>query len=62
MTPGPMQIIIIIVLLMVLFGAGRIPAIMENVAKGIKSFKKGLNEEEAEIAKEKTETEDKKDA
>ena len=62
MTPGPMQILIIVLLIMVLFGAGRIPAIMENVAKGIKSFKKGLNDEEAEIAKEKVEKEESKDA
>jgi sec-independent protein translocase protein TatA len=46
MAPGSMQIIVIILLVMVLFGAGRIPNIMENVAKGVKSFKKGLKDEE----------------
>jgi len=46
MAPGVMQIIVVILLVMVLFGAGRIPTIMENLAKGINSFKKGLKEED----------------
>ena len=46
MTPGPLQIIIIVVLLLLLFGAGRLPRIMEDLAKGIKSFKKGMAEDE----------------
>lgn len=50
MAPGPMQIVIIILLVMVIFGAGRIPAIMENVAKGINSFKKGLKDEDQKIS------------
>ncbi len=45
MTPGITQIILIILLVMVFFGAGRIPAVMENLAKGVKSFKKGLNDD-----------------
>ena len=47
MTPGPLQIILVIVLVLLLFGAGRVPGMMENLAKGIKSFKKGLNDEDA---------------
>lgn len=46
MTPGPFQIILVIVLVLLLFGAGRVPAIMENVAKGIRGFKKGLKDED----------------
>ena len=30
-----------------LFGAGRVPKMMEDLAKGIKSFKKGLADDEA---------------
>ncbi len=45
MAPGAMQIIVVIILVMVLFGAGRIPSIMENIAKGVNSFKKGLKDE-----------------
>jgi sec-independent protein translocase protein TatA len=32
----------------VLFGAGRIPTLMGDMAKGIKAFKKGMNDEVAE--------------
>ena len=46
MAPGAIQIIVIIILVMLLFGAGRIPSIMENLAKGITSFKKGLKDED----------------
>lgn len=48
MTPGFWQIIIVLLLVMVLFGAGRIPNIAENLAKGIKSFKQGLKDEDSE--------------
>ena len=48
MAPGAMQIIVIILLVMVLFGAGRIPTIMENLAKGVNSFKKGLKDDGAD--------------
>ncbi len=48
MAPSAVQILIVIFFVMVLFGAGRIPTIMENLAKGINSFKKGLKDEEDE--------------
>ncbi len=50
MSPGPLQIIIVILLIMVLFGAGRIPSIMENLAKGVNSFKKGLKDDGSDNA------------
>ena len=46
MAPGPFQIIIVVLLILVVFGASRVPAIAENLAKGIKSFKKGLKDED----------------
>lgn len=46
MAPGPMQILIIVLLIFVIFGASRVPFIAENLAKGIKSFKKGLKDED----------------
>ena len=45
-------IIIVAVLVVLLFGRGKISSIMGDVAKGIKSFKKGLSDDDAE----KTET------
>jgi sec-independent protein translocase protein TatA len=38
---------IVMALVFLLFGGGKISALMEDVAKGIKSFKRGLNEDEA---------------
>ncbi len=51
MTPGPFQILIVVLLILLVFGAARVPVIAENLAKGIKSFKKGLREEDAEKPK-----------
>jgi len=53
--PGPTQILIIILLLIVVFGASRVPTIMENLAKGITSFKKGLKEGDSDKITENSE-------
>ncbi len=47
MAPSWFQILIVIVLLVLLFGRGKISELMGDVAKGIKSFKKGIAEDEA---------------
>ena len=41
-------IIIVAVLVVLLFGRGKISSIMGDVAKGIKSFKKGLSDDDTE--------------
>lgn len=46
MTPGPFQILIVVLLILLVFGASRVPAIAENLAKGINSFKKGLKDDD----------------
>ncbi len=46
MAPSWFQIVIVVVLLVLLFGRGKISDLMGDVAKGIKSFKKGIAEEE----------------
>lgn len=48
MAPSIWQILIVILIVLLLFGAGRLPRMMEDVAKGIKGFKKGLKDEEDE--------------
>lgn len=40
------QIAIIVLIVVLLFGAGKIPRLMGDVAKGINSFKKGLKDED----------------
>ncbi len=54
MSPSIWQILIVGVLILILFGRGRISEMMGDVGKGIKSFKKGLSEEEAEETKKET--------
>jgi sec-independent protein translocase protein TatA len=43
---GPFQIIIIALVILVLFGRGRISEMMGDFGKGVKSFRKGLTDEE----------------
>lgn len=40
------HILVVVLLILILFGANRVPQIAENLAKGIKSFKKGLKDED----------------
>ncbi|MDQ0421016.1 sec-independent protein translocase protein TatA [Peteryoungia aggregata LMG 23059] len=40
--------IIVLAIVLLLFGRGKIPELMGDVAKGIKSFKKGISEDDAE--------------
>ena len=44
MSIGFWQIAIVVVLVVLLFGRGKISDLMGDVAKGIKSFKKGISE------------------
>ncbi|MCP9222495.1 twin-arginine translocase TatA/TatE family subunit [Erythrobacter sp. LQ02-29] len=44
MSLGPWQLIIIAIVILVLFGRGRISEMMGDFGKGIKSFKEGMNE------------------
>jgi sec-independent protein translocase protein TatA len=42
---GPIGLIVILIVVLLLFGRGKIPQLMGDVAKGIKSFKKGMKED-----------------
>ena len=54
MVPGFWQIAIVVLLVVLLFGRGKISSLMGDVAKGIKSFKKGLSDEAPNDKAEKT--------
>ena len=41
------QIAIVVVLVVLLFGRGKISSLMGDVAKGIKSFKKGMSSDDS---------------
>tara|TARA_Y100000590_G_scaffold176855_1_gene202090 strand:- start:111 stop:323 length:213 start_codon:yes stop_codon:yes gene_type:complete len=43
MAPSLWQIAVVVVLIVLLFGRGKISSLMGDVAKGIKSFKKGMS-------------------
>ena len=54
MFPGFWQIAIVVVLVVLLFGRGKISSLMGDVAKAIKSFKKGLSDETPTDSTDKT--------
>ena len=48
MSIGFWQIAIVVILVVLLFGRGKISSLMGDVAKGIKSFKKGMSSDPTE--------------
>ncbi|MCF8051240.1 MAG: twin-arginine translocase TatA/TatE family subunit [Desulfobacterales bacterium] len=54
---GMPELIIILVIILIIFGAGKLPEIGAGIGKGIKNFKKATSEVENEEAK-KIEEED----
>jgi sec-independent protein translocase protein TatA len=55
MRPGPAELIIILIIVVLLFGVGRISKIAGELGRGIREFRKGLSGEETpteEIKKE----------
>jgi sec-independent protein translocase protein TatA len=42
--------LIVLAVVLLLFGRGKIPELMGDVAKGIKNFKQGMSDDEAESA------------
>jgi sec-independent protein translocase protein TatA len=56
---GMPELIVILIIILIIFGAGKLPEIGSGIGKGIKNFKKATNEAQKEIdeAKEKNETE-----
>lgn len=40
------HLLLVLVVALIVFGAGRLPSIMTDLAKGLKAFKNGLKEEE----------------
>ena len=57
MSIGFWQIAIVVILVVLLFGRGKISSLMGDVAKGIKSFKKGMSSDPTDDQQEKNITE-----
>lgn len=49
---GAPELIILALVVLLLFGGKKIPELMGGLGKGVRSFKKGMNEIEEEINKE----------
>jgi sec-independent protein translocase protein TatA len=46
MSIGIWQVVLVLLIVLILFGAGKLPKVMGDVAKGVKNFKSGLKEDE----------------
>ena len=53
--------LIVLAIVVLLFGRGRIPELMGDVAKGIKNFKKGIADDGTEGSKEEKKSDDESD-
>ncbi len=62
MSIGIWQIAIVVILVVLLFGRGKISSLMGDVAKGIKSFKKGMASDITDDTDPKNISEDNKDS
>lgn len=54
---GGTEILVIALIVILLFGGKKIPELMKGIGKGVKSFKQGMTEAEAEIKKTKEDIE-----
>jgi sec-independent protein translocase protein TatA len=48
--PGPTELLLILLIVVVVFGAKRIPEIMGGLGKGIRTFKKSMDEDDPPAA------------
>ena len=62
MSIGFWQIAIVVILVVLLFGRGKISSLMGDVAKGIKSFKKGMATDVTDEADQKNISENNQDS
>ena len=62
MSIGIWQIAIVVILVVLLFGRGKISSLMGDVAKGIKSFKKGMASDVTDDTEQKNISEDNQDS
>jgi len=43
---GIWQVILVLAIVLIIFGAGKLPRVMGDVAKGMKNFKQGMKDED----------------
>ncbi len=54
---SPLQIALIVIVILIIFGAGKLPKVMGDIGKGVKNFKKGISD--SDDTNEKNKSEDK---
>ena len=62
MSIGFWQIAVVVILVVLLFGRGKISGLMGDVAKGIKSFKKGMSSDVTDDSEPKNISENNQDS
>jgi sec-independent protein translocase protein TatA len=51
MSIGIWQVVLILLIVLILFGAGKLPKVMGDVAKGVKNFKAGMKDDDEDDTK-----------
>ena len=51
MSIGIWQVVLVLLIVLILFGAGKLPKVMGDVAKGVKNFKAGMRDDDEEDKK-----------
>lgn len=46
MGPGIGQLLLVLIIVLLLFGAGKLPKVMSDLGKGIKAFKNSMEDDE----------------
>lgn len=54
---GPWEWIIVLVVVMIFFGAGKLPQVLGQMGRGVKAFKDGMNEKDPEALTDNQEVE-----
>jgi sec-independent protein translocase protein TatA len=50
--PSPFELMIVLAIVMILFGAGKLPKVLGQMGKGVKAFKEGLTNKEGDEGEE----------
>lgn len=53
---GPLQITLIVVVILLLFGGKKIPELMKGLGGGVKEFKNAMKDEDQKLTKKEDET------
>lgn len=47
------ELLLLLLVILILFGAGKLPSVMRDLGKGIKSFKEGMQDEDKKASNDK---------